>query len=248
MVEQKIDRYTLKLRQAMSLEDKIRFTKRRISEWIKEFGEDGVYVSFSGGKDSTVLLDIVRQDYPTVTGMYVDTGLEYPEIRKFVRTKDNIDIIRPKQKFNEVIENYGYPIISKEVSEYVHNARLHETTGKYNNHYQKLMGTYKDKDGKLSAFNCPKWKFLMDAPFKISNKCCLVMKKTPAHKYYKETGKAPILATMAEESRLRTTQYLKQGCKLIHKPGELTLEYNKARQAQITNELLEITTAMKAME
>ena len=30
--------------------------------------------------------------------------------------------------------------------------------------------------------------------------------------------------------------------------GELTLEYNKARQAQITNELLEITTAMKAME
>ena len=38
------------------------------------------------------------------------------------------------------------------------------------------------------------------------------MKKTPAHKYYKETGKTPILATMAEESRLRTTQYLKQGC------------------------------------
>lgn len=30
--------------------------------------------------------------------------------------------------------------------------------------------------------------------------------------------------------------------------GELTLEYNKARQTQITNELLEITTAMKAME
>ena len=30
--------------------------------------------------------------------------------------------------------------------------------------------------------------------------------------------------------------------------GELTLEYNQARQTQITNELLEITTAMKAME
>lgn len=30
--------------------------------------------------------------------------------------------------------------------------------------------------------------------------------------------------------------------------GDLTLEYNKARQTQITNELLEITTAMRAME
>jgi F-type H+-transporting ATPase subunit gamma len=30
--------------------------------------------------------------------------------------------------------------------------------------------------------------------------------------------------------------------------GELTLDYNKARQAQITNELMEISTAMAAME
>ena len=42
--------------QSMSLNDKIRMTKRRIQEWVDEYGEDGVYVSFSGGKDSTVLL------------------------------------------------------------------------------------------------------------------------------------------------------------------------------------------------
>lgn len=47
---------TLKMRQAMPLKDKIRFTQRRIKEWVEHFGVNGCYVSFSGGKDSTVLL------------------------------------------------------------------------------------------------------------------------------------------------------------------------------------------------
>lgn len=202
----------LKMRQAMSLEDKIRYTQRRIEEWVKEYGEDGVYVSFSGGKDSTVLLDITRKMYPNIKAMYVDTGLEYPEIRQFVRTFDNVDILRPKKSFVDVIKEYGYPIISKEVSEKVANARKHLENGKYVRHYQQLMGTLKDTNGKKSPYCCDKWKFLLDAPFKISNKCCYIMKKDPAHKYSKEYGRVPIIATMAEESRLRTQQYLKSGC------------------------------------
>lgn len=59
----KLDRMQLKMRQAMLLDDKIRFTKRRITEWVEHFGLDGVYVSFSGGKDSTVLLNICRELY-----------------------------------------------------------------------------------------------------------------------------------------------------------------------------------------
>ena len=120
----KIDRYTLKLRQSMPLEDKVRFTKRRVEQWIEHFGVNGVYVSFSGGKDSTVLLDLVRQVEPSITAVFIDTGLEYPEIKEFVKTFDNVTILRPKKMFNKVIEEYGYPIISKEVSECIEQARV----------------------------------------------------------------------------------------------------------------------------
>lgn len=109
--------------QSLSLDSKISMTRRRIQGWVDEFGEDGVYVSFSGGKDSTVLLHLVRQDYPNVKAVFIDTGLEYPEIRQFVRTFSNVDILFPKMNFRQVIEKYGYPFISKEVSETVDYAR-----------------------------------------------------------------------------------------------------------------------------
>lgn len=207
-----VDIYQLRMRQAMPLKDKVRFTERRIIEWVEEFGENGVYISFSGGKDSTVLLDIARRLYPNLKAMFVDTGLEYPEIRQFVKTFDNVDILRPQKRFDQVIQEYGYPIISKEVSECVDQARKALTSGKYPYRLQKLEGTLKDKNGNKSKYNCSKWKFLLDAPFKISNKCCNVMKKKPAHDYHKQTGRNPVIATMASESRLRTQQYLKQGC------------------------------------
>lgn len=109
--------------QAAPLSVKVLLTKSRIRDWINEFGEDGVYISFSGGKDSTVLLDIVRQDYPNVPAVFCDTGLEYPEIREFVKTIDNVTWIKPAMTFRQVIEKCGYLMISKEVSECVYGAR-----------------------------------------------------------------------------------------------------------------------------
>lgn len=109
--------------QSMPLNIKVRMTQNRIRGWVDEYGEDGVYVSFSGGKDSTVLLDIVRKMYPGIVAVFVDTGLEYPEIRDFVKTFDNVEWLKPKKTFRQVIEEYGYPFISKEVSERVHGAR-----------------------------------------------------------------------------------------------------------------------------
>ena len=115
--------------QSLPLDAKIRMTERRIEAWIDEFGEDGVYISFSGGKDSTVLLDIVRNKmgYSDIPAVFVDVPTQYPELKEFVQTFDNVEIIKPKISFVQVCEKYGFPLISKEVSESVEGARKYLT-------------------------------------------------------------------------------------------------------------------------
>lgn len=109
--------------QSLPLKAKISMTNLRIQQWVEEYGEDGAYVSFSGGKDSTVLLDLVRKLYPGIVAVFVDTGLEYPEIREFVKHFENVEWLKPKKTFRQVITEYGYPFISKEVSDKVCGAR-----------------------------------------------------------------------------------------------------------------------------
>lgn len=114
--------------QALTLEQKIEMTKARIKAWVDHFGIDGVYVSFSGGKDSTVLLHIVRQMYPNIKAMFIDVPTQYPELRAFAEKFDNVDIIKPKISFMQVCEKYGFPMISKEVSESVQGAKKYLTS------------------------------------------------------------------------------------------------------------------------
>ncbi|MFR1353815.1 MAG: phosphoadenosine phosphosulfate reductase family protein [[Clostridium] symbiosum] len=192
---------------------KIRKTQKRIKEWVDFYGKDGVYVSFSGGKDSTVLLDIVRQQYPEMEAVYIDTGLEYPEIRQFVKTFENITVIRPKKNFKQVITEYEYPVISKEVSQTIYEARQQMRNGVINCYrMKKLNGVVTDKDGNLSTYNMPQWKFLLNAPFRISHVCCNSMKKNPAKEFEKHAGKTGIIGTLAAESFLRQQKWEKYGC------------------------------------
>lgn len=200
--------------QAMPLNVKIEMTRARIRAWIREYGQDGVYVSFSGGKDSTVLLDLVRQDFPGVEAVFVNTGLEYPEIQRFVKTFDNVTTPRPKMRFDEVIRKYGYPIISKEVAECVSQARysLERNDGKYTYRLSKLKGTAIAKDGTTSKYNISKYEPLLYTDFRIGAGCCGVMKKSPAKQYERQTGKKPIIATMACEGRARESAWYRTGC------------------------------------
>lgn len=204
----------LRLLQSLPLEVKVAKTKQRIREWVTHFGKDGVCVSFSGGKDSTVLLQLVRELYPDIEAVFVNTGLEYPEIQKFVKTFDNVTILRPKMRFDEVIKKYGYPVISKEVSDCIYQGRmtLKRNDGKYTLRLQRLMGTKKDKNGNKSIFNQEKYKPLLYTDFVCGNYCCNVMKKNPMKTYSKKTGKKVITAQMASESKLRAQQWMKNGC------------------------------------
>lgn len=109
--------------QMLPLKDKIEMTRARIREWVEHWGIENCAISFSGGKDSTVLLDIARTDYSDIEAVHVNTGLEFPEIEDFVKSYNNVTILRPKMSFVDVIRKYGYPMISKEVSETVMGAR-----------------------------------------------------------------------------------------------------------------------------
>ena len=116
-------REELRQLQSLPLEIKVMKTKERIREWVNYYGVDGVYVSFSGGKDSTVLLHLVRECYPNVKAVFSDTGLEYPEIRNFVKTIENVDWVKPEMTFHKIVLEHGYPVFSKEISETIWYAR-----------------------------------------------------------------------------------------------------------------------------
>lgn len=150
----KIDLYQM---QSLPLDAKIRMTARRIDAFIDR---NDAYLSISGGKDSRVLDDIER---------------------RFVRAcgKKHADIIlRPEKNFKQIITEYGYPVISKEVAQTIAEARKGLKNGNcYTYRMAKLNGTAVDKNGDKSKYNIPQYKFLLDAPFRISHKCCDYMKK-----------------------------------------------------------------------
>jgi len=117
-----VEAFELKQRQSLPLDAKIILTKQRIKNFYDHYNGQ-VYVSFSGGKDSTVLLHLVRSMYPDVKALFVDTGLEYPEIKEFVKNTKNTITIRPDMCFTEVIKKYGYPVISKQNAYYIDTVR-----------------------------------------------------------------------------------------------------------------------------
>lgn len=184
-----------------------------------------------------MLLHIAREVDPSIKGVFFDTGIESRGVREFVKTFDNVEIIKPNHTFYEIISRYGYPIVSKEVAcaimesrRYIDNHRIELEerfggAGKYtdlvafagegHNRSAQLAGIATiERDGKVtkSPYNKNKWGYLLDAPFLISYMCCNYLKKDPSHAYEKQHNVKFMIATMCSESRLRESNWLKFGC------------------------------------
>jgi 3'-phosphoadenosine 5'-phosphosulfate sulfotransferase (PAPS reductase)/FAD synthetase len=130
------------------------------------------YISYSWGKDLGVMLDIIcRFIDKTVPAVFCNTGNEYPKVVKFVRQTDNLITVRPDMQIKQIIEKYGFPLISKEQNQYIRQAK-HTNSEKLRN--IRLFGSI-NGIGKIVE----RWKFLIDAPFDVSEKCCDFLKKKP---------------------------------------------------------------------
>lgn len=203
-----MDLKELRERQAWPLAKKVDHALYTIETFLART-ENMAYVAFSGGKDSTVLLELVRIIDKSIPAVYVNTGNEYPDIVRFVRHLKNdkgynITELHPKMTPRKVWEKYGFPLVSKAQAEYIHRFRINPEYAK------RQMEKSKGKNWTFGTVS-GKWQFLIDESFETSNKCCDILKKGPSHKYQKESGRYPILGTMASESNLREHEYLHRG-------------------------------------
>ena len=206
MAELKYTKEDLKLLQSLPLERKIIMSKLRITEWYEHW-QGKVCVDYSGGKDSTVLLKLVRELYPDVPAVYVDTRLDYPEVREHVRKTANVIYLKPEMNFRDVVARYGFCFPSKEVAQTIADARKGKEFA-----LRKFRGQKKDGSVDIFAKNYIRWKWLIDAPLNISAKCCGVMKEKPLSKYHKETGVKPYVGLLASDSFRRRQAWYMTGC------------------------------------
>ena len=203
----KITLSDLHARQAWPLEQKIDHTVGAIDAFLAYCREHGrsPYVSFSGGLNSTVLLHLARRVFGAdLKGVFCSTGNEFPEIVRFVRRTPNVEIIHPALTPRQVMERYGFPLVSKEQAQAVRQIRTTESE-KLRNY--RLYGDGVRRAGVLSE----RWRYLADEPYMTSEKCCEILKKRPFRHYNTATRSLAMVGTMARESKLRQSQYIRRG-------------------------------------
>lgn len=198
-----------------SFEDKLAHSQDVIAEWYTHW-KGQVYVAFSGGKDSTVLLHSVRSMYPEVKAVFSNTGLEYPEIVNFAKLFDNVEIVRPKKNFRQVLMTDGFPIISKKVAEQV--TKLQKPTEKNFNSRRLSLTGYATKFNNFNkGSKIPtKWFPIAFGDVKVTGACCNHLKKNPLAQYQKDNpGMHPYVGMMMGEGNTRDGKLKTRMCNVF---------------------------------
>lgn len=215
---------------------KIRVSQTRILEWCLEYDWE-VYVSFSGGKDSCVLADLVARVWKShgvkkpLPLVFSDTGMEYIDIikhldtfKRYLEDTHNIEVelvkVRSKENTHKVYKEIGYPILSKKIARQLRDLSNPKDTN-YNSRRLYITGIKTDGTKSKSFRLAEKWQklfdvdkenYTVDLPFKVSEQCCNYFKKDPLKGYEQETNKKTFVGTMADDSQARRQSWLVTGC------------------------------------
>lgn len=208
-----MDLKTLRDRQAWTLPQKIDHSLGVIDQFASHFNGQ-VYVAFSGGKDSCVMLNLVEMLLPRVPCMFIMTGCESPSVCRFIRQQrehHNIEIIRPEKTLKQVFAECGFPLVSKEVSHDIQAVRRNP----YCKSSRNLLWLG-------NPHHIPeRWMYLLNEPYEVSERCCFWLKKKPSHDYAKRTGRRAFLGLLASEGYTRQSTYIKRGgCNAFGEDGK----------------------------
>lgn len=183
--------------------------------------ENNAYISFSGGKDSTILHYLIDIAIPNnrIPRVFINTGIEYNYIVDFVKElaakDDRFIILKPTQSIKPMLEKYGYPFKSKEHSYYL---SVYQHCGLES----KTVDRYLHPSEKRKKYGCPtslKYQFKKDFNLKISNLCCYKLKKDPIKKWQKENNKTITLTGMRKDEG--GTRANIQGCIITDKQNNI---------------------------
>lgn len=188
----------------MLLNDRI----MKIQSIIRKYGEKNFYLSFSGGKDSTVLSALIDMALPNnkIPRVYANTGIELNMIRDFVfelsKTDNRIQIINPSIPIKQMLECEGYPFKSKV---HAHCVNLFQI-GSDN---KMILGYLGKRPETWHSRTCPKklrYQFEEGScDLRISDMCCVRLKEEPMVKWSEKNGKKyPIIGTMQADGGRRT--------------------------------------------
>lgn len=182
----------------------------KIQSVIKKYGEENFYISFSGGKDSTVLSALVDMALPNnqIPRVYANTGIELNMIKDFVfdmsKTDDRVVVIKPSVPVKQMLEMEGYPFKSKMHSSYVKKYQANGLEYKSVRAYIRLEPTL---SGRPVFRGCPKilkYQFTEENTLRISDMCCFRLKEEPLQKWQEQNNKKySIVGIMREEGGRR---------------------------------------------
>lgn len=242
--------------QMRPFETKLQVTVAKFLEFCQKTNYN-VSISFSGGADSSVLLDMFAKFWSkqrnqhnnhSLIVVYANTSNEFASMPKHVKEfckyiedkyKVQIDlhIVRSNVTFFDVVKSEGYPVASKKIARMIRDVR--EFLAENNIEYKDLepmldhgidtanylrqqnfpativlrLSGYTRENRLCKTWMIPrKWRFLITAPFPISEHCCDILKKQPIKMAQKEVQANPIYGTLAEDSQMRKDAYLKTGC------------------------------------